>query len=187
MFDFDALTRAIVGKTVLCVGDVMLDEFVYGEVSRISPEAPAPVMAVQRNELMVGGAGNVARNVAALGAKCLFVGVIGEDEAGRTLENAFAKEERISAYLICDKARPTTRKVRFVSEHFSTHMLRADWEEVAELLDDAEQALLDVALPLIPQADVVLLSDYAKGVLTTRVIQAMLRRRSRLVKTGLRS
>ena len=82
MFDFDTLSHAIVGRTVLCVGDLMLDEFVYGEVSRISPEAPAPVIAVQRSETNIGGAGNVARNIAALGARCIFVGLIGEDDAG---------------------------------------------------------------------------------------------------------
>ena len=86
MFDFDALSHAIAGQTVLCVGDLMLDEFVYGEVSRISPEAPAPVIAVQRSETNIGGAGNVARNIASLGARCIFVGLIGEDEAGAKLK-----------------------------------------------------------------------------------------------------
>ena len=84
MFDFDALAHAMTRQTVLCVGDLMLDEFVYGEVSRISPEAPAPVIAVQRSETDVGGAGNVARNVASLGARCIFVGLTGDDDAGRT-------------------------------------------------------------------------------------------------------
>src|ERR1700732_5438852 len=82
MFDFDSLSHAMVGQTVLCVGDLMLDEFVYGEVSRMSPEAPAPVIAVQRSETNIGGAGNVARNIASVGARCIFVGLIGEDEAG---------------------------------------------------------------------------------------------------------
>ena len=68
---------------MLCIGDLMLDDFVYGEVSRISPEAPAPVIAVSREDVIVGGAGNVARNIASLGAKCMFVGVIGDDDAGR--------------------------------------------------------------------------------------------------------
>src|ERR1700735_2242271 len=86
MFDFDALSLAIVSRTVLCIGDLMLDEFVYGEVSRISPEAPAPVIAVQRSETNIGGAGNVARNVASIGARCIFVGLIGEDEAGAKLK-----------------------------------------------------------------------------------------------------
>ncbi len=93
MFDFDALSHAITRQTVLCVGDLMLDEFVYGEVSRISPEAPAPVIAVQRSETDIGGAGNVARNIASLGARCIFVGLIGEDEAGAKLKAELAQEE----------------------------------------------------------------------------------------------
>src|SRR3979490_2694713 len=171
MFDFDALSHAIISQTVLCVGDLMLDEFVYGEVSRISPEAPAPVIAVQRTETNIGGAGNVARNIAALGARCIFVGLIGEDEAGAKLKSALARESLIESVLVCDSARPTTRKVRFVSEHFSTHMLRADWELAEPAAADIEQKLIDTILPLLPRAGIVLLSDYAKGALTARVIR----------------
>src|SRR5438309_4291554 len=100
MFDFDALAHAICSRTVLCVGDLMLDEFVYGEVSRISPEAPAQVIAVGRQESTIGGAGNVARNVASLGAHCLIVGVIGEDEAGRMLMARLQGEPKIEPYLV---------------------------------------------------------------------------------------
>src|SRR3984957_17769232 len=171
MFDFEALSAAIVRQTVLCVGDLMLDEFVYGEVSRISPEAPAPVIAVQRTETNVGGAGNVARNIASLGARCIFVGLVGEDEAGGRLKARLAQENLIESVLVCDPARPTTRKVRFVSEHFSTHMLRADWEQASPAAADIEQQLIDAILPQLARADIVLLSDYAKGVLTARVIR----------------
>jgi D-beta-D-heptose 7-phosphate kinase/D-beta-D-heptose 1-phosphate adenosyltransferase len=171
MFDFDALSHAMTRQTVLCVGDLMLDEFVYGEVSRISPEAPAPVIAVQRSETDIGGAGNVARNIASLGARCIFAGLIGDDDAGRTLKAGLARESLIESVLVCDAGRPTTRKVRFVSEHFSTHMLRADWESAAPAAADIEQKLIDAILPLLPRADIVLLSDYAKGVLTARVIR----------------
>ena len=171
MFDFDALSHVIARQTVLCVGDLMLDEFVYGEVSRISPEAPAPVIAVQRSETSIGGAGNVARNVASLGARCIFAGLIGEDDAGAQLKAALAKQDLIESVLICDPARPTTRKVRFVSEHFSTHMLRADWELAQPAAAEAEQKLIEAVLPLLPRADIVLLSDYAKGALTARVIR----------------
>src|SRR4051794_1969789 len=171
MFDFDALSHAIAGRIVLCVGDLMLDEFVYGEVSRISPEAPAPVIAVQRSESNVGGAGNVARNIVSLGARCIFAGLIGEDEAGAKLRSELAREGRIEAVLVSDPGRPTTRKVRFVSEHFSTHMLRADWELAQPATPAIEQKLIDVILPQLPRADIVLLSDYAKGVLTARVIR----------------
>jgi D-beta-D-heptose 7-phosphate kinase/D-beta-D-heptose 1-phosphate adenosyltransferase len=170
MFDFDALSQAVVRQSVLCIGDLMLDEFVYGEVSRISPEAPAPVIAVQRSETNVGGAGNVARNIAALGARCVFVGLIGDDVTGKALQAELEKEPQIEPVLIVDPARPTTRKARFVSEHFSTHMLRADWELAAPASDDIEDRLIAAAVAALPRVDIVLLSDYAKGVLTARVI-----------------
>ena len=171
MFDFDALSHLMMSRTVLCVGDLMLDEFVYGEVSRISPEAPAPVIAAQRSETNIGGAGNVARNIASLGGRCIFVGLIGEDEAGAKLEQALTQERGIEGVLVRDASRPTTRKVRFVSEHFSTHMLRADWELAQAASGEIEQKLIDAILPLLARADIVLLSDYAKGVLTARVIR----------------
>ncbi len=91
---------------MLCIGDLMLDDFVYGDVSRISPEAPAPVIAVKRSEMVIGGAGNVARNIASLGARCMFVGVVGEDDAGRTLKAALAAEPRIEAHLVVDRLAP---------------------------------------------------------------------------------
>src|ERR1700721_3001946 len=101
MFDFDTLSNAMAGRTVLCVGDLMLDEFVYGEVSRISPEAPAPVIAVRRSETNIGGAGNVARNIASLGAHCVFIGLIGDDDAGKALKAGLARESRIERVLVC--------------------------------------------------------------------------------------
>src|SRR5580692_7876546 len=182
MFDFESFHRAMVGQTVLCVGDLMLDEFVYGEVSRISPEAPAPVIAARRSETNIGGAGNVARNIASLGATCIFVGLIGEDAAGADLKAALAREPRIESVLVADSSRPTTRKVRFVSEHFLTHMLRADWEITHPAAGETEQQLIDAILPLIPRADVVLLSDYAKGVLTARVIRNVIDAARKLAK-----
>jgi D-beta-D-heptose 7-phosphate kinase/D-beta-D-heptose 1-phosphate adenosyltransferase len=171
MFDFDTLAQAFGRQTVLCVGDLMVDEFVYGEVSRISPEAPAPVIAAQRSETNIGGAGNVARNIAALGGRCIFTGLIGEDEVGVKLAVTLAQEPGIESVLVHDPARPTTRKVRFVSEHFSTHMLRADWELAEPASGEIEQKLIDAVLTNIARADIVLLSDYSKGVLTARVIR----------------
>jgi D-beta-D-heptose 7-phosphate kinase/D-beta-D-heptose 1-phosphate adenosyltransferase len=171
MFDFDTLAQAFGRQTVLCIGDLMLDEFVYGEVSRISPEAPAPVIAAQRSEINIGGAGNVARNIASLGGQCIFTGLIGEDEVGVRLAVTLQQEPGIESVLVHDPARPTTRKVRFVSEHFSTHMLRADWELAQPASGEIEQKLIDAVLPNIARSDIVLLSDYAKGVLTARVIR----------------
>src|ERR1044071_3829812 len=98
MFDFDKHLSDLAAQTVLCVGDLMLDEFVYGEVSRISPEAPTPVIAVKRTETMIGGAGNVARNLTALGARCIFVGVVGSDDAGRSLTQSLAENKSIDAH-----------------------------------------------------------------------------------------
>src|ERR1051326_3746228 len=181
-FDFEHRLSELADQTVLCVGDLMLDDFVYGEVLRISPEAPAPVIAVGRQEVVIGGAGNVARNVAALGARCLFVGVVGEDEPGRRLMNALLGEPRIEPYLVTDRSRPTTRKLRFVSQHFSTHLLRADWELARPVDSKTEAALIKQALRLLPKVGAVVLSDYAKGVLTPRVIRAVIDRARKLGK-----
>ncbi len=128
MFDFEALSQAIPRQTVLCVGDLMLDEFVYGEVSRVSrPDAGAGHRGpAQRDQCRWRR--QCRRNIAALGARCIFAGLVGEDEAGARLKADLAREKLIDAVLVSDSSRPTTRKVRFVSEHFSTHMLRADWE-----------------------------------------------------------
>src|SRR5690349_6185366 len=139
MFDFDALAQVIPSKTVLCVGDLMLDEFVYGEVSRISPEAPAAVIAVRRSETNIGGAGNIA----SLGGRCIFVGLVGKDEAGAQLKVDLAQHAGIECVLVSDEGRPTTRKVRFVSEHFSTHMLRADWERATPAATEVELKLIE--------------------------------------------
>jgi D-beta-D-heptose 7-phosphate kinase/D-beta-D-heptose 1-phosphate adenosyltransferase len=174
MFDFDKELADLRGQTVLCIGDLMLDDFVYGEVARISPEAPAPVIAVQRSETTIGGAGNVARNLAALGVRCIFVGVIGEDDAGKVLSASLQREPLIEPRLVSDASRPTTRKVRFVSEHYSTHLLRADWETAKPVEQDKEQALIDHVLEALPKAGAVVLSDYAKGVLTPRVVRAVI-------------
>jgi D-beta-D-heptose 7-phosphate kinase/D-beta-D-heptose 1-phosphate adenosyltransferase len=174
MFDVDQELGKLKDATVLCIGDLMLDDFVYGEVARISPEAPAPVIRVRRSDIAVGGAGNVARNIASLGAQCLFVGVVGEDEAGRMLKVALAPEPRIDARLVVDRARPTTRKVRFVSEHYSTHLLRADWETAAPIAGETERVVIDAVLAALPRADAVILSDYAKGVLTPNVVRAVI-------------
>ena len=103
MFDFEEALRLVSKQTVLCVGDVMLDDFVYGEVTRISPEAPTPVLAVKHNTIEIGGAGNVARNIAALGATCIFVGLVGDDEAGLTLRKALAKLGAVVPELVIDK------------------------------------------------------------------------------------
>ncbi len=182
MFDFAEALPLIGKQTVLCVGDVMLDDFVYGDVTRISPEAPAPVLKVTGNTVEIGGAGNVARNIAALGAKCIFVGLVGSDEAGAALGAALDKLSGIVTELVTDKTRPTTRKVRFVSEHHSTHLLRADWETEAPPSVGSQTAIIARAEAAIAKAAAVVLSDYAKGVLTARVIRAIIETARRLGK-----
>jgi D-beta-D-heptose 7-phosphate kinase / D-beta-D-heptose 1-phosphate adenosyltransferase len=174
MFDFERALGLVRNQTVVCVGDLMLDDFVYGGVVRISPEAPAPVLAVTKNELVVGGAGNVARNIAALGARCIFIGVIGDDDPGRTLAAKLRSEPLIETHLIVDPSRPTTRKVRFVSEHHSTHLLRADWELPQPIDEKTEQAVLEQTLALLPRAASVVLSDYAKGLFTARLVRRLI-------------
>src|SRR5260221_6746258 len=108
MYDFDKHLAALSEQTLLCIGDLMLDEFVYGEVSRISPEAPTPVIVVKRSEVMIGGAGNVARNLVALGTRCIFIGVVGDDETGNALAKALGTHPLIEFYLVIDAARQTT-------------------------------------------------------------------------------
>ncbi|MBI3705169.1 MAG: D-glycero-beta-D-manno-heptose-7-phosphate kinase [Rhizobiales bacterium] len=182
MFDFDKHLAALAEQTVLCIGDLMLDEFVYGDVSRISPEAPTPVIAVKRSELMVGGAGNVARNLVSLGTGCIFIGVVGDDEAGNALTEALGTHPLIEFHLVVDAKRQTTRKVRFVSEHHSTHLLRADWEAASAVDAGSEDALIGHAIKALPRVGSVVLSDYAKGALTPRVIRAVIDAANKLGK-----
>ena len=175
MITFEDALRLIPEQTILCVGDLMLDNFVYGEVSRVSPEAPVPVIAVTREDKVIGGAGNVARNVASLGARCIFVGVRGADEAGELVRAGFDEfHSGIEPHLIIDASRPTTRKLRFVSEHYSTHLLRADWEVANPINNNIEDQVIAAARAALPRVGAVVLSDYAKGVLTPRVVRAVI-------------
>ena len=151
--------RAAASRTrVLVVGDVMLDRYWFGEVERISPEAPVPVVRIARNEERPGGAANVARNAAALGAQVTLISVIGDDEAGRALERLLAAE-RVRTSLHRDAALPTTVKLRVIARQ--QQLLRIDFETtpsheiLASKLADYERTL--------PDFDVVVLSDYGKG------------------------
>ncbi len=182
MFDFEEALRLIGKQTILCIGDVMLDDFVYGDVTRISPEAPTPVLKVKHNTVEIGGAGNVARNIAALGAQCIFVGLVGNDEAGQVLHHALAKLGSIVPELVVDDARQTTRKVRFVSEHHSAHLMRADWETETEASADSQSAMIACVEAAMPEAGAVVLSDYAKGALSPRVIRAVIEKARQLGK-----
>src|SRR6202167_5349479 len=183
MFDFEEALKLLPKQTVLCVGDLMLDDFVYGEVTRISPEAPTPVLAVARSEVEIGGAGNVAPNIAARGARCIFVALIGNDQAGLTLTDALGKfRDLIVPDLVVDAGRHTTRKVRFVSEHHSAHLMRADWETAQPASAASETEVIAQAVAALPLCGAVVLSDYAKGVLTERVIRGIIDKPRRLGK-----
>jgi D-beta-D-heptose 7-phosphate kinase/D-beta-D-heptose 1-phosphate adenosyltransferase len=182
MVDLEEKLRLVSKQTVLCIGDIMLDDFVYGEVTRISPEAPTPVLRVKHNAIGIGGAGNVARNIAALGAQCIFVGLVGNDEAGFILRDALAKLGGVVPELVVDQGRQTTRKVRFVSEHHSAHLMRADWETTDTTGESSQAAVIAAVEAAVPKAGAVVLSDYAKGLLTGRVIRAVIEAARRLGK-----
>jgi D-beta-D-heptose 7-phosphate kinase/D-beta-D-heptose 1-phosphate adenosyltransferase len=183
MLNLADVLKLVAEQRILCVGDLMLDDFVYGDVVRVSPEAPTPIISVKREEKVVGGAGNVARNLASLNARCVFIGVIGDDDAGSMVRAAFDKfGGRIEPHLVIDRSRPTTRKVRFVSEHYSAHLLRADWEIAEPVSAGIEDDLIAKATAALPGVGAVILSDYAKGVLTPRVIGAVIAAAKKLGK-----
>src|SRR5215213_11282722 len=114
--------------TVLVVGDAMLDRYVYGRVSRVSPEAPVPVLAVEREVALPGGAGNVVRNLTALGAAVAFVSVVGDDQAGSDLTGLIGGQPGVEPWLLVQGGRATTTKTRFVAS--GQHLLRADHEVI---------------------------------------------------------
>jgi D-beta-D-heptose 7-phosphate kinase/D-beta-D-heptose 1-phosphate adenosyltransferase len=160
--DIDRLRSA----RVLCIGDVMLDHYVYGEVGRVSPEAPVPVLAVDSETRSLGGAGNVLRNLAALGAGISFVSVVGNDDAGREVQNLLAALDGAEIHVLVQPQRKTTVKTRFIA---SQHLLRADWESAIPLDPYIRDDLLRLAHELATSHNVVVISDYAKGVLTDGV------------------
>jgi len=161
-------------KRVLVVGDIMLDLFVYGHVSRISPEAPAPVINAAAPEEVIGGAGNVARNIAALGAACDIVAVVGNDEAARCIHRHLANYPGITPRLVEASDRVTTVKTRFVAYLHNTHLLRADTEVTTPITATVEDAVVAMVESRFADADAVILSDYNKGVLTPRVISGII-------------
>ncbi|HEY7995869.1 MAG TPA: D-glycero-beta-D-manno-heptose-7-phosphate kinase [Steroidobacteraceae bacterium] len=152
---------------VLVLGDVMLDRFVYGSVERTSPEAPVPVMALERTADMPGGAANVARNAVALGAQVVLIGVVGADEPARELREHLGRAAGLQIHLIVDSARPTTTKTRYVADR--QQILRTDVELAAPLAAPVAETLLAQFDAALADADVVILSDYGKGALSDAV------------------
>ncbi len=162
------------GTSVLCIGDAMLDRFVYGSVDRISPEAPIPVLCMEREDAMLGGAGNVVRNLVALGAHPAFVAVVGDDEAGREVGRLLGEHDSIDPCLVIEPGRQTTIKTRFFAS--SQQLLRADRETRAPLAELSRTQVLARADGLIAKAGVVVLSDYGKGVLAPPVVGDLIAR-----------
>ncbi|HZZ32445.1 MAG TPA: D-glycero-beta-D-manno-heptose 1-phosphate adenylyltransferase [Phenylobacterium sp.] len=158
------------GRRVACVGDLMVDRFVYGDVSRVSPEAPVPVLARTRELMMLGASGNVARNVAALGGEVSLVGVVGGDAQGNEAQRMVGDETGVEGYLVTDPDRPTTLKTRLVSG--GQQLLRVDWEVTRPVTGEVEQRLVRTIRDAAKDAGAILLSDYGKGVVTEAVIAA---------------
>jgi len=161
MMDFSAVT-------VLCVGDVMLDRFIYGTMERISPEAPVPVLRLDRTREMAGGVGNVASNILSLGGRAILVGLVGSDPQGAALRAIIAGQGMVTEALVATAARPTICKSRFIAAH--QQVVRADEESRLALQPDEEAGLLAAIDRHLASAQVLVLSDYGKGVCAPDVL-----------------
>ena len=170
MTDHSALAaevEAFSGVRVLCVGDVMLDRFAYGEVERISPEAPIPVFLHRHEATMAGGAGNVLRNLSTLGVAARIVAVIGDDGAGAELRALIEAEPGAQAELFAAKGRETTIKTRYIAG--SQQLLRADRETTTDIEPAIAEKIVATVAAALAETDAIVLSDYGKGVLTREV------------------
>ncbi len=163
---------ALAQSRVLCVGDLMLDRFVYGVVERTSPEAPVPVLRIEKESVMLGGAGNVVRNIVSLGATASLVSVVGDDSVGRELTTMVGTESRVEPHLLVEPGRASTIKTRYVAD--GQQLLRADLETVQGIADLCAENLMRVTADSVTSCDVVVLSDYSKGVLTDRVVSSLI-------------
>lgn len=176
--------RKIISKfdqaCVLVVGDVMLDEFVWGTVSRISPEAPVPVVWVNRESFMPGGASNVANNLASLGAKAIISGIIGDDQKGKILRNEIMKRGVDGSGLIADSTRPTTIKTRVIAQH--QQVVRIDKEKVTEISERILNELIIFINSKIKEVDAVIIEDYGKGLISPRLLRRIMPLARRLNK-----
>jgi len=155
--------RAMARGAVLVVGDAMVDRYIYGSVSRISPEAPVPVLSVEREVVLPGGAGNVVRNLTALGAAVAFVSVVGDDTAGSDLTGLIGGQARVEPWLLVQGGRTTTTKTRFLSG--GQHLLRTDLEQSAPIHPRLADRLVKIASDAVAATTTLVLSDYKKGVL----------------------
>ena len=159
------------GRRVLVVGDVMLDEFLWGRVSRISPEAPVPVVEVTRQSFHLGGAGNVAANVRSLGGSAVLVGLVGRDAAGDHVREAL-RAAGVVPRLVSAPDRPTTVKTRIVAH--SQQVVRADREESRDVAGAAAEAIRETLRAELADCDALVVSDYQKGVVTASLLRSLL-------------
>jgi D-beta-D-heptose 7-phosphate kinase/D-beta-D-heptose 1-phosphate adenosyltransferase len=167
-----ALLARMAGRKVVVIGDVMIDEWIWGRVSRISPEAPVPVVAVHDHSFTLGGSGNVANNLRALGAQVAFVAVVGTDAESDRVRGLLDGIGADATGLIALDDRPTTRKTRVVAHN--QQVVRADWESTAPLRDADRARVVEAVRRAIAGADAVVLSDYAKGLFHREVVEAAL-------------
>ncbi len=156
---------------VMCIGDLMYDRFVYGDVDRISAEAPIQVLRVTDENAMLGGVGNAARNVVALGARCVLVAVVGDDATGTQIRALAENEDRLEPRLIVEAGRTSTVKTRYIAA--GQQLLRADEEVTRPLAPDTLKQLIATVRETLKDVDVVVLSDYAKGVLGDELLAAL--------------
>ena len=161
---------------VLVVGDVMLDRFIVGTVSRISPEAPVPVVCFQSESARLGGAANVARNVAALGARVSLAGVVGRDAGAKRLAEELGRAGIPAGALVVDPERPTVEKVRIVTDR-NQQVARIDYEHDGDVGGDVEGRLVEQVAALARSADVLLVSDYLKGSITPAIMSTLVARK----------
>lgn len=172
-YDFDKLFHQFTQLKVAVIGDVMLDTYWWGKVDRISPEAPVPVVAVSKREQRIGGAGNVALNIASLGAGISMISVLGKDDDGDQLTKLLADNNINTKYLVNSEHRITTNKIRIISRN--QHMMRLDAEIADDIISDDEEKLMYAFENYIAaeDPDIVIMEDYNKGVLTEYVIKSI--------------
>ncbi len=168
------------GKRVAIIGDVGLDEYVMGDVRRISPEAPVPVLEVEQEDQRLGLAANVAQNIASLGGTAVLFSVVGEDRSRERLSEMLKSASVSPEWLVVDNERPTTRKLRVMAEHH--HLVRVDYEKKKYLSHQVEEHLLRAFEDQLPELDAVILEDYAKGVLSESVCQQVIAKARRAGK-----
>ena len=160
------------GRNVVVLGDVMLDEFVWGDVTRISPEAPVPVVDVRRESVHLGGAANVLANLVALGARGSVVGVVGNDAAGMRLQNGLRELGTPEGCLIVDESRPSTIKTRIIAHN--QLVVRADRESRIPVNGKVEEKIISCLKEALREADAFVVSDYDKGVVRPAILSAIL-------------